>query len=66
MVDTVPVLDDPQEPEDARVDDSLLLWVGPLVALLFGLILTLGSSGALAAAMISEREAKRAAAPPIE
>jgi hypothetical protein len=66
MGDTVPVLYDPQRPADARVDDSLLLWVGPLVAAAFGLILILGSTGALGVAMISERTARRRAAAPIE
>ena len=53
--ETVPVLYDPQRPTDARVDDSLLLWVGPLVSAAFGLILVLGSSGALAVALIDAR-----------
>lgn len=61
MGDTVPVLYDPEQPADARVDDSLLLWVGPSVAVAFGLILSLGSSGALALAIVSERTAKRRA-----
>ena len=55
MGDTVPVLYDPHHPTDARVDDSLLLWVGPLVSAAFGLILILGSTGALAAALFSRR-----------
>jgi hypothetical protein len=66
MGETVPVLYDPDEPADARVDDSLLLWVGPLIAAAFGLVLTLGSTGALAVALLSEREAKTRAAPPLE
>ena len=66
MGETVPVLYDPQRPADARVDDSLLLWVGPLIAAAFGLILTLGSTGALGAALLSAREAKIRRAPRIE
>ena len=66
MGETVPVLYDPERPGDARVDDSLLLWVGPLVAAAFGLILTLGSSGALAFVLLSNHAAGRGQPPPIE
>jgi len=60
------VLYDPERPGDARVDDSLLLWVAPLVAAAFGLILTLGSTGALAFALLSNRAGGRGKPPPIE
>jgi hypothetical protein len=66
MGDTVPVLYDPQQPSDARLDDSLLLWVGPLVAAAFGLILILGSTGALAAAVIFASRARVRSAPPLK
>jgi hypothetical protein len=66
MGETVPVLYDPERPGDARVDDSLLLWVAPLVAAAFGLILTLGSTGALAFALLSNRAGGRGKPPPIE
>jgi hypothetical protein len=62
MGDTVPVLYDPEQPADARVDDSLLLWVAPMIAGTFGLILCLGSSSALAVAILSEQGARRRAA----
>lgn len=65
MGETVPVLYDPQRPADARVDDSLLLWVGPLVSAAFGLILILGSSGALAVTVFSGG-GRRLAPPRIE
>lgn len=66
MGETVPVLYDPRRPADARVDDSLLLWIAPLVAAAFGLILTLGSTGALAVTLLSAQEAKVRAGPRIE
>ncbi len=66
MGDTVPVLYDPKQPSDARVDDSLLLWIAPLIAAAFGLILTLGSTGALAVTLLAAREVKAGAAPRIE
>ena len=66
MGETVPVLYDPRQPADARVDDSLLLWIGPLIAAAFGLILTLGSTGALAVTLLSVREARTAGPPPLE
>ena len=34
--DTVPVLYDPADPEDARIDSFLLLWLGPLIFWLLG------------------------------
>ncbi|MEZ5397621.1 MAG: DUF3592 domain-containing protein [Bryobacterales bacterium] len=61
MGDAVPVLYDPKIPADARVDDSLLLWMAPMTAGAFGLILILGSSGALAVAMFHELSAGRSA-----
>lgn len=66
MGETVPVLYDPREPDDARVDDSLMLWIGPLVAAVFGLILTVGSTGALAYALMARTVRQPARAGPIE
>ena len=66
MGDAVPVLYDPQEPADARVDDSLLLWLAPLVAAAFGLILTLGSTSALVYALMTRTVRQAAEAAQIE
>ena len=48
--DSLTVLYDPDAPDDARVDDSLRLWLAPVVIAALGLILMLGATAALAVA----------------
>jgi hypothetical protein len=65
--DSVTVLYDPDAPDEALVDDSLRLWLAPVVSAALGLILMLGATAALAvAAFPSPGGARRPASASVE